>query len=295
MSQTAAAPQADMMQRRMVTPEGVDLRITLASASQRAGAFILDGLMVLGVMIAFTILCGVALVGMRGPVAALYGRTALSVLWLLGFFLLRNGWWLLFELGGRAATPGKRIMGLRVAARDGGRLSADAIFARNAMREIEVFLPLTFLVTRGQGVDGWIVLLGLVWSGVFALFPLFNRDRLRVGDLVAGTWVVRRPERRLVADLTDARPVRGPSLVFSPAQLDAYGVKELQVLENVLRQNNKAVQEAVAERIRRKIGWVRRDGETDWAFLDAYYAALRGRLEARLLLGRRRRDKHDQS
>jgi hypothetical protein len=142
-------------------------------------------------------------------------------------------------------------------------------------------------------VDAWIALLGVVWSGIFALFPLFNRDRLRVGDLVAGTWVVRRPQRRMVADLTDARPVQGQSIRFTPAQLDAYGAKELQVLENVLRQNNKAVLAAVAERIRGKIDWPRREGETDWAFLDAYYAALRGHLEARLLLGKRRRDKHD--
>ena len=50
---------------------------------------------------------------------------------------------------------------------------------------------------------------------------------------------------------------------------------------------------AVAERIRRKIGWTRGEDEPDWAFLDAYYTALRRRLETRMLFGRRRRDKHD--
>ena len=33
------------------------------------------------------------------------------------------------------------------------------------------------------------MLLGIIWTGAFVLFPLFNRDRLRVGDLVAGTMV----------------------------------------------------------------------------------------------------------
>ncbi len=33
------------------------------------------------------------------------------------------------------------------------------------------------------------------------------------------------------------------------------------------------------------------EGERE--FLDAYYAALRGRLETRLLMGRRRKDKFD--
>ena len=59
-------------------------------------------------------------------------------------------------------------MGLRVAARDGGRLTAEAVFARNAMREIEVFLPLTFILASASGDDrsdgGWLVLLGLGWA-----------------------------------------------------------------------------------------------------------------------------------
>src|SRR3546814_5288321 len=53
------------------------------------------------------------------------GASAVAILWLLGFFVLRNGWFTLFEMGGRGATPGKRLMGLRVVARDGeiGRAS----------------------------------------------------------------------------------------------------------------------------------------------------------------------------
>ena len=70
-----------------------------------------------------------------------------------------------------AATPGKRIMGLRVASRDGGRLKAEAVFSRNAMRELEVFLPLSVLGARASegGVDSWLYLLGFVWAGVFGI------------------------------------------------------------------------------------------------------------------------------
>ena len=38
------------------------------------------------------------------------------VVWLLGFFLLRNFYFVLMEMGPRAATFGKRAMGLRVVA-----------------------------------------------------------------------------------------------------------------------------------------------------------------------------------
>jgi hypothetical protein len=67
------------------------------------------------------------------------------------------------------------------------------------------------------------------------------------------------------------------------------------VLEQVLRAGDKRTAAAVASRIRGKIGWYRTEGETDAAFLTAYYAALRGRLEHRLLFGHRRRDKFDKA
>ena len=279
---------ARSLERELVTPEGVDLRITLASASERAGAFLIDASAIVAIMILATLACG-----LTGYVSKGFARSSIIVVWLLGFFVLRNGWFLGFELGPRAATPGKRIFGLRVAARHGGRLGADALFARNAMREIEVFLPLTFLIVQARGVDAVIAGFGLIWAGVFALFPLFNRDRLRAGDLVAGTWVVRDPRRRLVAELTAPGAGRDARFAFEAAQLQAYGVAELQVLETVLRSGDRRALRIVADRIRARIAWTMGRDETDRAFLDAYYVALRGRLEAGLLQGRRRRDKHD--
>jgi hypothetical protein len=63
-------------------------------------------------------------------------------------------------------------------------------------------------------------------------------------------------------------------------------------LEEVLRRFDRKTVAVVAERIRGKIGYLQGQ-ESDGAFLSAYYAALRQRLEARALLGRRRVDKHD--
>ena len=276
------------LERELVTPEGVDLRLRLADASERASAFLLDAAIIIAVLVVMTIVMVLALVGTKGR-----GAQPIAVLWLFGSFVLRNLYFILFELTPKAATPGKRMLGLRVAARNGGRLKADAIFGRNAMRELEVFLPASFLFTSHQDVDAWIAMFGVLWCAVFVFFPLFNRDRLRVGDLVAGTWVVKTPKLKLLRDLA-SRDNGSRSLVFTTAQLDAYGIKELQVLEEVLRRYDSQVVAAVAARIRAKIDWVAADGEGDGDFLDAYYRALRGRLEGRLLFGRRRKDKHDQ-
>ncbi|HEX3666970.1 MAG TPA: RDD family protein [Rhizomicrobium sp.] len=281
-----AAASPDNRVREFVTPEGVDLRLVLAEASERMTAFLLDVAIMIGSLVALTVLLAfVAWLAGSGKIM----HEAVPVIWLLMFFFLRNFYFMAFEISPRAATPGKRILGLRVAMRDGGPLTGEAIFARNALRELEIFLPLTFLALSAKGMSAWVGLLGLAWCVAFVFFPLFNRDRLRVGDLVAGTWVVHVPRRDLTIDLTESR---APSAIkFSEAALDAYGIKELNVLEDVLRRRDPEIMKAVAARIREKIAMPAR--EPDAEFLAAYYAALRGRLESRLLFGRRRRDKHD--
>jgi uncharacterized RDD family membrane protein YckC len=292
----AAAPPAPPPQpflRRLVTPEGLDLRLTLASAGERATAFLLDAVIIVATMIVLTTVTALTYGALKQD-----SRETLAIVWLLGGFLLRNFYFVWFELSERAATPGKRALGLRVVARDGGRLTAEAILARNALREIEVFLPFTLLAASaaaGETVDGVVAALGVIWSGVFLLFPLFNRDRLRVGDLVAGTWVVRAPRAALLPDLSGDGVQALPRFAFTPDQTAAYGVKELEILEDVLRRRDPKAMRAVARRIRAKIDFIQPDSETDEAFLVAYYAALRARLEHRLLFGHRRRDKFDKA
>jgi uncharacterized RDD family membrane protein YckC len=286
-----ATPAADKFVRRFVTPEGADLSLRLGSGGDRAGAFLVDIVIIVIALVALSIVVGIVSVSV-----GLQNAEPFAIIWLLGFFVLRNGWFIAFEAGPRAATPGKRMLGLRVAARDGGRLSFEAVLTRNFLREIEVFLPLIFLISAsaaGDPVEGWVTIMGLVWTGLFLFFPLFNRDRLRLGDIVAGTWVVKAPRQTLAPDLAAAPKVDG--FDFTREQVQAYGVKELQVLEDVLRRRDKRTMAAVAERIRGKIGWYKAPFEADEAFLTAYYAALRGRLEHRLLFGHRRRDKFDKA
>jgi len=287
MSATAFEDRLPPGRRHLVTPEGVDLQIELADVGTRIGAFAID----LIVMI-------VILIASAWALASVWSEAAGVILILIAFFL-RSFYFTLFEMGRRAATPGKMLMKIRVAARGKARLSAASVFARNALREIGFFLPIGFIFGIGMGgVDGWMSLLATIWAGIFLFFPLFNKDRLRVGDLVAGTWVVRSPRPLLAADLvesaTEESGLLTPSkFIFTPDQVDAYGIKELHVLEDVLRARDPEVLKDVADRIRGKIDWVWEVGESDFGFLKAYYAALRGRLESKMLMGVRRKDKFD--
>ena len=279
--------EARSMRRRLVTPEGVDLGVVLGDAGQRAAAFMLDCLVLVGAMIALTL---IAVFGVWGV-----GEKSLEpvgVVWLLGSFVIRNFYFIIMEMRPRAATFSKRWMGLRVVARDGGRLTGDAVIARNLLREIEVFLPLSMLLAglAEQSVDSLTGWFGFGWTGVFLLFPLLNKDRLRVGDLLAGTWVIRTTRDKLGRDLTTARLVN--LFVFTSVQLDAYGVYELETLEGVLRRGDAKATITVAQAIIDKIGW-QTDVTDIEGFLTAYYTQLRAHLEKRLLLGKRRADKHD--
>ncbi|HEY0012556.1 MAG TPA: RDD family protein [Allosphingosinicella sp.] len=282
-------PALDLaMRRRLVTPEGVDLGLSLAGAGQRMTAFLLDGLFMVLILVLLTI---AAISGLFATGAA--GMEWVAIIWMLGFFLLRNGYFILMEMRPRAATLGKRICGLRVVARSGSRLTADMVIARNLIREIEVYLPLTFLgFDASQGEAGALTAIaGLLWTGLFLFFPLMNKDRLRVGDLLAGTWVIEVPRRQLTYDLMRADTEAAPAYTFTEEQLDAYGIYELQTLEQVLRDGNPDSLASVSWTIRNKLGIGEVDA--DLGFLEAYYDALRRRLERKLLFGRRRANKYE--
>jgi uncharacterized RDD family membrane protein YckC len=278
------------MTRTLVTPEGAAIRLRLATVAERAGAFAID------VAIQWAIVIG-SLLGLSYLMGAMGMDRAnfAMAFWMVFYFFVRNFYYIFFEIGRKAATPGKLALGLRVASRDGGRLTADAVLARNFTREIEIGLPLQFVFMGGDQLGAWMALLGLAWSGIFLFFPVFNKDKMRVGDLLAGTWVIKAPKAQLMTDIISAvnAAEQGSRFAFTPQQADAYGIHELHVLEDVLRQSTPEIKQQVAERIRAKIIWTRTAGETDLGFLEAYYATLRKRLEQRMLLGERKSDKYD--
>jgi hypothetical protein len=190
------------------------------------------------------------------------------------------------------------MTGIRIAARDGGRLSAEMVIARNLLRDIELFLPLVFVASASGGGDtGAASLAAAAWFLLFALFPCFNKDRLRAGDLIAGTWVVDAPKRRLEAAMS---AVAAPSPTdhayrFGEAELAPYGEYELQTLERVLRENRREALASVAEAICAKIGWTAPGEGHERPFLEAYYTQLRAHLEIGMRFGTRKADKFEAS
>jgi uncharacterized RDD family membrane protein YckC len=290
--------------REIVTPEGVALSIELAQLGERAAAFLID-LLLLVTAILIPALILVLLVMLTGMP---FSGGLLMALFLLMSFAVRSFYFIYFELRWHGTTPGKRALKIRVIDRAGGHLRPDAFFARNLMREVKFFIPLSLLIVVGRmDHDTLVTLLGIAWTILLALMPLFNRDRMRTGDIVGGTWVVTAPKGALLPDMAGAKDTKdnkrrkdtaAADLAFTKTQLDACGIYELQTLETVLRQDGisgVAMREAVRDRIQKKIGWTpaanveaandkaandkaANDKNDARAFLEAFYAALWGHL-----------------
>lgn len=304
MSAAEPSPRKDR-RRTIVTPEGIALPIVLASRGTRFGALLIDLIIISVSMLLVTILLGY--LGFQldqlsgGKLNNAQGGFGIAlqgvvIVYLALIFLFRHGYFLFFELGARGATPGKRMSGIRIAARSGGRLRPEMVLARNLLRDIEIFLPAMAVASaQGEGAVGWAAAL---WFLIFALFIVFNRDRLRAGDVIAGTWVVEAPKRKLEAAMSTSAvaasatsQTTGAAYRFGEAELAIYGEYELQTLERVLRENREEALIAVHEAICRKIGWNPGAGD-ERAFLEAYYTQLRARLESGMRMGKRKADKH---
>lgn len=276
-------------ERMILTPEGVELRFQLAEVGDRAVALLLDG---------FLLVLGMIAVVLLSSCAGAYGW----VFGIVAIFVLVNGYFIWFEGRKQGYTPGKRKMGIRVIDRDGGPLTPEAVIARNLTRNFETIFPLSAILTPADagGAGGLATLFATGWLVILLLLPFFNKDRLRAGDLIAGTLVVRAPKESLLPDVgarkSDGKSTR-EAYSFSGPQLQIYGIYELQVLEQVLRSkvaNRKTAMTTVATQIREKIGYEAEISAREAPrFLRDFYAAQRSHLEQRMLLGDRREKKVD--
>ncbi|MEO1489764.1 MAG: RDD family protein [Pseudomonadota bacterium] len=291
--------------RTLITPEGIAVPITIASRGSRLGALVLDFLFLFLALILVQVVLSLVAAGVWEEIISLDESEFTGaiefviIVFILFLFFARYGYFLSMELGPRGATWGKRIVGIRIAARDGGRLTPEAVIARNLVRDIELFFPLVLLLVAPSGEMGAFGLAGMIWFAIFMLFPFFNKDSLRAGDIIAGTWVVEAPRLKLADTLSTqgaaaakgASEVTGARYDFGAAELSVYGERELQTLERMLREDNAESLAAVHGTICRKIGWDPGAGD-ERAFLEAFYAQLRAKLENDMRFGKRKADKY---
>lgn len=146
--------------RLILTPEHVPIRLSPAGLGSRFLALLTDVAILLGTLAIARLVFGLIFSFSPG-VAQAIDTTATFVLFV--------GYPIWFELRHQGRTPGKRAFGLRVVDGRGLPIRLEQSFVRNIVRALD-FAPLFY--------------------GVGGLVSLFDRDRRRLGDILADTLVV---------------------------------------------------------------------------------------------------------
>lgn len=232
------------------TPEGVPLELTLAGLGSRFAAALIDYLIEGVIIVALLLVLGYG-VGLS-PGANGIADAA----WALGFFAIFWGYNIAFEVLNSGRTPGKALNGIRVVLESGAPEPFATSAVRNVIRIIDI-LPGTYLV------------------GVISI--LVTRRNQRVGDLTAGTLVIR--DRQAVPD-----EVRIPYFVEAPAwDTSAVDAQDLDAVVAFLARREQIesgarnqIASELAHRLRPKVGGAV-TGERDEIFLERIVLSKRGR------------------
>jgi uncharacterized RDD family membrane protein YckC len=204
------------------TPERVPLHFALASIGNRFLACAVDhtlqAVILTLIVIAFSIIGDYASLGAQFIEAPKWIKALLIIL----IFLILSGYFVFFEWLWNGQTPGKRWLKLRVIREDGRPITFWEAAIRNLLRTLDMMPPPFYSI------------------GLVCVF-VNERDQ-RVGDMVAGTVVVREREAEAPTfDQVFAAPVSDSALrrSFKAAQFTAdlslLTEAEIEVIESFLR------------------------------------------------------------
>lgn len=159
------------------TPENVRLAFRLAGPGTRLGAYLLD--LCVRTAILYALMIAVSIVFLP------FSATGLGTgIYLVGSFLMEWFYGCVFETWWNGQTPGKRAFRLRVIKTEGYAIGFYEAMLRNLLRAAD-FFPVGYAM-------GFIV-------------SASNPRMQRIGDLVAGTMVVRERRPRLRGELEGLR------------------------------------------------------------------------------------------
>jgi uncharacterized RDD family membrane protein YckC len=203
------------------TPERVPLHFALASIGNRFLACAFDhALQTLAIALLYFILTLIGNVFSLGGMAAA-SKWALALLVIFGF-VIWSSYFVLFEWRWNGQTPGKRWLKLRVIREDGRPITFWEAAVRNLLRIFDI-MPFPFYSI-----------------GLISVF-ISTRDQ-RVGDLVAGTVVVREREAEAPtfsqvfnSPVSDSALRRSFKPVQFTAEIGAITEREIEVVETFLR------------------------------------------------------------
>lgn len=227
----------------IATPEGVEVELTLAGIGSRFISAAID--------FAIQILLLGALAFLLRPAGDAGFAAFTSIAFAVIFF-----YDVLFEVLARGRTPGKRASGLRVVGPGGRPITLVRSAVRNLLRVIDI-LP------------------GFYAVGMTVIF--ITRRNQRIGDLVAGTYVLRdRHGDRLAAGAALPAIDAAPAATWDVSAVAADDVATVRLFlerrERLRLQARRDVAAQLASRLRPRVGGAP-GGMSDETFLELLVAA----------------------
>jgi uncharacterized RDD family membrane protein YckC len=243
---------------RIETPEQIGVDLELAGLGSRFVAQMIDWLWKF-VFTMLLVVVGSITMGLLGDGKMLEHPTMLAAALVVSIiYVLWLGAGIYFEVRWNGQTPGKRFAGIRVIRIGGAPLDAQAACVRNLLAVAD-FLP-TFH------------LLG-------AILILLTTNRQRLGDLAAGTIVIRERSAGVSPEFGDELTAHASDAVrFTPTQLSALAPTDRAIIRSFLQRYNAMNRDGrerlalkMADNIVRKTGFVLQvdfqDGEEARVFL----------------------------
>jgi len=126
-------PKLDTLQKIEIA-EGVEIQLRLAGPLARGQAFLVDGLIKSAIWVGGSLLVGVFGRALTVALGGEVGRGVLNGLLIVWGFLLEFGYSIGFEVSPWSATPGKRMLGLRVARTSGAPITWHQAVVRNMLK-----------------------------------------------------------------------------------------------------------------------------------------------------------------
>jgi uncharacterized RDD family membrane protein YckC len=233
----------------VATPERVALALPVAGIGFRSIAYLLDATLLFLFWISAYFLFSLLRVDFIGTFLGF--SSLVKTLALLGGFATQWIYWTACETAGRGQTPGKRALGIRVVSDDGSAVTVLQSAVRNLCRIVD-FLPFCY--------------------GVGLLAMLVSRENRRLGDLLAGTLLIReeRIELRKYDQVVPAKPPAGAV----PAMSERLAAEDVELILSFLSRSGELT---VDSRARLTAALVRRYGA---ALSEEEYRAVIGSRES---------------
>ena len=245
------------------TPENVDLHLEIAGLGNRLLAQLVDGLITL--LTAFAIVMAALITGYlisNLPIDAQTKTIWYGVLAMISVFIIFiqvNCYFIVFEALWQGQTPGKKVAEIRVIEANGQPIGWAGAIIRNLIRMIDQILFLGLLIM------------------------LFDKNERRLGDMAAGTIVIRehKPDISTTQLLLASSAATNPANLLdigrvSPAEYDLI-VDFLKRRKSLAKAYRPLVAQKLAKYFHEKLGSTDSESEVPEAYLEQVYSSYQAR------------------